>query len=368
LGPHGWFAPPQTWPWQEPFTHEALQHSTLFVHVLPALRQHSAFAMLQVSPLQHVSGALHDWPALLHVPPSHTPFAPHVRPEQHGWFALHCWPALLHVALWHVSVAALQVKPAQHGWPMAHDCPLPLHALAWHAPFKQVPEQHSADTWQLEPTLRQHAPALHESPAQQPAPHGWPAVLHEVQRPFVHEPEQHWVIAEHVLFVGEQHPPFTHDCPIGHAAHAAPPLPHVMLPCCGGGTHEPPWQQPWQLIASHTHCPLEQRWPAAHAPPVPQRHAPPEQLSAEMGEHAAHAAPPVPHWLDVGGVTQPIGPQHPPPQLVASHTHWPLTQCSPLPQTGPAPQRQPPMAQLSAVMPHVAHIAPPVPHEPTPGF
>ncbi len=107
-----------------------------------------------------------------------------------------------------------------------------------------MPEQHSADAWQVEPTPRQHRPALHERPAQQPAPHGWPAVLHEAHRPPLQEPEQHCVVAEHVLFVGEQQAPLAHDWPAWQTAHVTPPAPQAMVLCCGGSTQVLPWQQP----------------------------------------------------------------------------------------------------------------------------
>jgi len=59
-------------------------------------------------------------------------------------------------------------------------------------------------------------------------------------------------------------------------------------------------QQPFgQLVASQTHCPPEQRWPAPQGPPVaPQTQAPPvEQLSVVSGSQLAHSPPPMPQAL-----------------------------------------------------------------------
>jgi hypothetical protein len=54
-----------------------------------------------------------------------------------------------------------------------------------------------------------------------------------------------------------------------------------------------PLQHPdGQLVASQTQAPAEQRCPAPHCAPPPQRHTPVgEQLSATVELHALHAAP-----------------------------------------------------------------------------
>jgi hypothetical protein len=80
-------------------------------------------------------------------------------------------------------------------------------------------------------------------------------------------------------------------------------------------------------------------------------------------EHGPQAAPPVPHvaapWLAV--VTQVPALQQPVGQLVASHTQPPLTHRWPAAHTAPVPQAQAPLAQRSALAPHVAQLLPPLP-------
>jgi hypothetical protein len=81
-------------------------------------------------------------------------------------------------------------------------------------------------------------------------------------------------------------------------------------------------------------------------------------LSAVVGSHAAHAAPPTPHWETVPGERQ-FKPAQQPAQDVASHTHALLKQRWPAPQEAPLPQRHPPEPQLLAtVVLHETHWAP----------
>jgi len=198
-----------------------------------------------------------------------------------------------------------------------------------------------------------------------------------------------------------------------HAVHAPPWEPHAPRPFAW---HTPFAQQPFgQLVASHTHCPLEQRWPAAHDGPAPQRQAPPAQLSAPA-PHETHAAPLKPHAVAVCIVVHVLPEQHPfgqlaavqplqtplvhvwpiaqpwhapPPapqelvelpgwhwfaeqhplgQLVASHTHEPFEHRWPALHAGPLPQRQLPPEQLSALAPQLVHAAPPAPQLAVLGF
>lgn len=137
-------------------------------------------------------------------------------------------------------------------------------------------------------------------------------------------------------------------------------------------------QQPGHPVVPHAQVPL------VHAPPF---------------EHAAHAAPPVPHWVvdcePVGTQVLPL--QQPLAHDVASQTHWPVVvlQACPVPQAphvAPAwPHEledceayashvpldvQQPSGQVLALQPHVPlavlqppvpqdwHAAPPVPHWP----
>jgi hypothetical protein len=125
----------------------------------------------------------------------------------------------------------------------------------------------------------------------------------------------------HVLAL-HTHWPFTHFCPAEHAGFA----PHVQLPPLQPSAsatlhdpHEPPplpqaliefgvhallLQQPFgQLAALHWHWPFTHCWPAAHGAFVPHLHAPVAlQVSAAIGSHATHAAPPTPHAPIVGDV------------------------------------------------------------------
>ncbi len=77
-------------------------------------------------------------------------------------------------------------------------------------------------------------------------------------------------------------------------------------------------QQPLgQLVALQTHLPAEQRWPAAHAGPVPQAQVPPAaQPSARVASQPTQAAPPLPQVASDGGL-QVAPEQQPPGQLVA---------------------------------------------------
>ena len=99
-----------------------------------------------------------------------------------------------------------------------------------------------------------------------------------------------------------------------------------------------PLQQPVvQLLASHTQVLVpEQRWPAAHAGLLPQRHPDVEQLSAVI-PHAAQLIGFVPHSASVGGLTQVVPLQHPFAQLVASQMQAPPEQRCPTAQIAPPP-------------------------------
>jgi hypothetical protein len=53
--------------------------------------------------------------------------------------------------------------------------------------------------------------------------------------------------------------------------------------------------------------------------------------------------------------------QQPPGQVLALHPQLPAVQVMPVPQGAPAPHRQPPAVQLSALVPQVVQAAPPAP-------
>jgi len=102
-----------------------------------------------------------------------------------------------------------------------------------------------------------------------------------------------------------------------------PPVPHA--PPVVGVTHTtPPEQQPLgHDPAVHTHAPLLQAWPLAHAEPAPHWHAPEdEQLSAVVVLHEEHVLPSVPQ-LESDGVVQTPPEQHPFGHEVELQTHAP---------------------------------------------
>lgn len=164
-------------------------------------------------------------------------------------------------------------------------------------------------------------------------------------------------------------------------------------------------------MPSQMHEPPMQRWPAAQAGPLPQRHAPPVHVDAVM-PHATHDAPAVPHAIAVPGEMhvvpeqQPLGhelgvqPLHTPaehvptphevqaappvphaPGLVpgthvvpwqqplghevGSHVHAPPTHRCPVTHAGPAPHAHPPLAEQPSPSPLLAqstHVVPFGPH------
>lgn len=79
-------------------------------------------------------------------------------------------------------------------------------------------------------------------------------------------------------------------------------------------------------------------------------------------EHCWQLIPAVPHWPALSpGWQTPLASQQPVGQLVASHTHAPLTQWSPAPQAAVPPQRHAPSRQLFACtgsqVPHASPAA-----------
>jgi hypothetical protein len=135
------------------------------------------------------------------------------------------------------------------------------------------------------------------------------------------------------------HTPPVQVCGLGQVSQAAPPAPQA-------DGEVPAWQllleqQPTgQDVASQTHLPAEQRWPAAHAPVLPQWHvpSPSEQLSERFGSQTTQPAPKMPHAFTEGEM-QALPAQHPVGQELASQTHLPSKQRWPTPHTGPSPQR-----------------------------
>jgi hypothetical protein len=98
-----------------------------------------------------------------------------------------------------------------------------------------------------------------------------------------------------------------------HATHAPPPEPHWLLDVPGSQVR--PLQQPFaQLAASQTHAPLTHSCPAGQLVAV-QAQAPLTHTSPVA--HEMQAAPSVPHWAAVGGVTHDVPTQQPVAQSVA---------------------------------------------------
>ena len=100
----------------------------------------------------------------------------------------------------------------------------------------------------------------------------------------------------------------------------APSTPQVVI---DGVWHALPVQQPLvHEIASQTHAPETQRWPAPHIAPAPHVHAPAVQRSARVGSQLVHALPFVPQLAALAGLhvepeQQPLG------QLVVHSAHVP---------------------------------------------
>jgi hypothetical protein len=100
------------------------------------------------------------------------------------------------------------------------------------------------------------------------------------------------------------------------AMQVSPPVPQVVMLRT---RQVVPVQQPAaHEVASHTHCPETQRWPEAHAGPLPQLHAPPAQPSALAKSQGLQIAPPEPQ-AEIDGALQLFPTQHPLSQLAGSH-------------------------------------------------
>ncbi len=375
-------------PLQHPLTQLVASHTQLPatqrwppVHAEPMPQRHTPLAQLSavvalhavhaLPPGPHAAVVSPSWHALPwqqpvgQLVPSHTQLPPTQRwPAAHGAFA-----PQRHAPFAHVSACV-----ALHTRQLAPAAPQPPAVLpGWQAPSRQQPlGQLVASHTQLPATQRwpalhagfvphAQAPAVHRSArvglqaahTAPPAPHA--AVVSPVwHAPFWQQPVAQFVALQ------PPHVPM-HACGEGHIWHIVPPLPHadVLVPA----SHVLPWQQPLaQLAVSHTHWPPEHTWPAAQAGPLPQRHAPPAQLSAADWLHVEHTAPEVPHAIVVLPGKHTLPWQQPFAQLVASQTQLPLMQRWPAPHAGPVPQLHTPATQPSAFRPHAPHAAPAVPH------
>jgi hypothetical protein len=225
----------------------------------------------------------------------------------------------------------------------------------------------------------------------------------------MHElPEQRWPGPQAPLAPQEQVPAAEQPSAdfASHEVQAAPSVPQVPM--------ELAWQafaaeqQPvGHEVASQTQVPLEQRWPGAQAPPLPQAQVPsaaqpsarfasqetqplpavahaaavggvvqvdPEQQPAGQlagvqplqmpplqtpGAQDWQAAPPLPQEVSLAPVSQLVPVQHP-EQEVESQTHEPPRQRWPAEQGAPPPHWHAPVAvQVSALLASQAEQAPP---------
>lgn len=137
------------------------------------------------------------------------------------------------------------------------------------------------------------------------------------------------------------HPPQLSASPSVVLMHA--PLQQLWVE---GQTRPQAPQLPTLLLMS-THSPPQQRMPAAHGAPAPQRQVPPEQVSpmpqgGSQGTSVvqvplrqacpvAQALPHAPQWV----------------VLAVTSTQAPPQQACPAPHAGPAPHRQAPPSQVS---------------------
>lgn len=120
-------------------------------------------------------------------------------------------------------------------------------------------------------------------------------------------------------------------------------------------TQSVPLQQPLHVAGSHTQTPPWHFCPLPHGPPIPHVHAPPWQLSASTGSHAAATGW---HWLFT---------QHPLAQLVESQMHWLPSQRWPSGHSGLLPHLHAPSTHWSArPSAHARHWPPTGPHDPSP--
>jgi hypothetical protein len=302
-----------------------------------------------------------------------------------------------------VSVAPVGVHEQVALAPLPVQVELPTHA-AW-VPHRQAPPVHrlalvALQAVQVAPAVPQAAVvgvATQVLPLQQPA---------QVVGSQTQVPAWHFCPVPHFAAPPQVHTPAALQPSAWvalQAEHAAAPVPQLAV--VGGVVQVVPEQQPvLQLVESHTHEPDTQCWPAAHTAPLPHLQAPPAQVSARTGSHALHWAPAVPHCAAVVAVTQleplqqPLGQlaavqpahtwlvqvcplhdaqvvppmphwvllvpvwqvlfasQHPPAQLVASHTHAPPTQRCPAAHAAPVPHAQAPEVQRSAVAVHALQV------------
>lgn len=292
-----------------------------------------------VWPLQHPEGheipsqmhapASQRWPGAQGGPPPHE-HAPDVQPSARPSQATQAAPPVPHALA--VSVV-VHTEPLQQ--PVVHVVLQPAHAPPTHA----TPTPQLAHAAPPAPHAAAVLPDWHVFPAQQP--------LHELESHTQAPPTQCWPVAQGPFAPQLQRPASQRSLIAGsQARHCCPGAAHA-IPLVGVQTL--PAQHPLgHDVASHTHAPPTQRWPAVQAAPPPQLHVPSIAQRSELTvSHAAHAIPGAAHV--VGESTSHVAPlQQPLGHDVASHTQAPETQRCPAPHAAPVPHAQLPPTHASA--------------------
>jgi len=337
--------------------------SSQVTHPVPSVPQLESDAALHAPPEQHPEGQ--ELELQTHTPPEHSCPAPHGAPNPHvqtplakhlsvllGSQAVHVMPPSPHVendGVSHVepeqqpdmqlAMQPLQLPDAEQVCGVGHD---------WHAPppFPQAPAV--SPGWQV--WLASQQPSGHEVALQ------------------THLPPEQICPAAQATAPPQVHAPAVQASAVApHATHAEPAFPHAVV--ASVVVHVDPEQHPLAHdVASQTQAPPEQTWPALHAAPVPQAHAPEaEQRSDFVVSHAWHATPSVPQ-LGKDGTLHAPPEQQPVGHDVELQTHTPAEHSRPAPHAAPAPHLQAPAVQLSAVAElHATHAAPAEPHAPSEG-
>lgn len=279
----------------------------------------------------------------------------------------------------------LQVPVAEHpsadtGSQPTHTAP-PTPQVAREGGLHVAPEQHPSVQVALQPLQRpsvQVCPLGQVSHAPPPPPHDAavsPArQVVPAQQPSAHEvpshtqvlPMQRWPSAQ-AGPVPQRQAPLAEQLSLraSQMAQVDPASPQVASERVA---HTTPWQHPLgHEVASQMHRPATQRWPPAHAGPVPHWQTPVLlQRLALVTSQAAHDAPAVPQAASEGEVqTPPV--QQPFGHEVASHMQAPFMQRCPVPQGAALPQRHSPsIEQVSALSgSQEVQAAAPVPHADT---
>lgn len=309
--------------WQPPAAQVLARVGSQVTHAAPPKPQVFIDGIAQVEPEQQPPGHVVALQSA-HAPPAQ------MRPLQ-SWQAAPPLPQLV------LLVPATQVVPEQqppgHEMPSqthapdTHRCPLPQGTPVphWQAPVapqrSALTEEHVVQLPPTGPQLVSDSGVRHTPAAQQPFGHDKES---QTQAPET----QRWPLAHAAPAPHAQVPAVVQlsAVPVLHKEHAAPFAPQRKS---DRDVHVIPSQQPdGHEVALQTHLPAVQRWPTAHAAPVPQAQVPPAaQPSARVASQPTQTAPPLPHVasdgaLQVAPEQQPAGQlvalqplQRPPPQV-----------------------------------------------------